>query len=273
MRFEKWQALGNDYVILEREQLAFDLTPARVRAICRDHTGVSADGVLLISPPHDEASVAELRIFNPDGSEAELSGNGAREAALYMRSHGWTDRNSFEVLTPAGAIRASVEGPLRCRVDLGTARLQSLDFPSGARDGRGKLHAGGRTWRFRHVSIGNPQCAIELGSIDELAALDLARLGPPIEGLLVCRAAPRAAGAHPGAHLRARRGRDDGFGHRCERRRRGLCSWSARARRRGAGAGGGDGGARRRRAGGRDRRGADRGADGAGCARLRGSPQ
>ena len=94
-RFEKWQALGNDYLILEQAELPFELTPARIRRLCEGHFGVFADGVLLLSPPDDPAHVADLRIFNPDGSEAELSGNGAREAILYLRRRGWTDEDSF----------------------------------------------------------------------------------------------------------------------------------------------------------------------------------
>ena len=91
MRFEKWQALGNDYVIVERDQLPWEPTPKRVRRICDRHFGVGSDGILLLSAADDERFVAELRIFNPDGSEAELSGNGAREAVLYLRRAGWTD--------------------------------------------------------------------------------------------------------------------------------------------------------------------------------------
>ena len=95
MRFEKWQALGNDYLIVERDELPFELTPARVRRLCDGHFGVFADGVLLLSEPADPQHVADLRIFNPDGSEAELSGNGAREAILYLRRRGWTDEDTL----------------------------------------------------------------------------------------------------------------------------------------------------------------------------------
>ena len=91
MRFEKWQALGNDYLILERAALPAPLTPAMVQRLCDPHFGVGADGVLELSPPDEPGFVARLRIFNPDGSEAELSGNGAREAILYLRRSGWTD--------------------------------------------------------------------------------------------------------------------------------------------------------------------------------------
>jgi diaminopimelate epimerase len=182
MRFEKWQALGNDYLILERERLPFALTSARVRRLCEGHFGVGADGVLLLSPPADPAHVADLRIFNPDGSEAELSGNGAREAILYLRRHGWTDRDSFAIHTAAGTICPQITGPDTCRVDMGSASVTSKDFPGGPADGRGEVSSGGRTWAFQHVSIGNPQCAIRVGTTKELEALDLSALGPAIEG-------------------------------------------------------------------------------------------
>jgi diaminopimelate epimerase len=182
MRFEKWQALGNDYLILERAELPFELTPARIRRLCEGHFGVFADGVLLLSPPGDLAHVADLRIFNPDGSEAELSGNGAREAILYLRRRGWTDEESFAIHTPAGEIRPTITGPDTCTVDMGRASLSSKDFPAGPEDGLGTVNAGGREWSFRHVSVGNPQCAIHVPSLAELEALDLGAIGPEIEG-------------------------------------------------------------------------------------------
>jgi diaminopimelate epimerase len=180
MRFEKWQALGNDYVIVEERELPFELTPERVRLICAPHTGVGSDGVLLLSEPDERGFVARLRIFNPDGSEAELSGNGAREAILYLRRNGWTDSDSFSIQTAAGEIRPRITGDTTCTVDMGRAKLRSKDFPSGGDDGAGVLTTAGREFRFQHVSIGNPQCAIEVDG-DELQRLDLAELGPPIE--------------------------------------------------------------------------------------------
>jgi diaminopimelate epimerase len=179
LRFEKWQALGNDYVILERERLPFELTAERVRRICQPHFGCHSDGVLLLGKPTDERFAADLRIFNPDGSEAELSGNGAREAVLYLRRRGWTDEDSFSISTPAGPVTPTITSPRTCSVAMGRASLASADFPSGPPDGRGTVTAGGRTFEFQHVSIGNPQCVIEAG--DELEGLDLTALGPPIE--------------------------------------------------------------------------------------------
>jgi diaminopimelate epimerase len=181
MRFEKWQALGNDYLIVEREQLPFELTAPRVRRLCEAHFGVGSDGVLELSPPEDDRFVANLRIFNPDGSEAELSGNGAREAILYLRRHGWTDRDEFSIQTLAGEIRPTITGPDSCRVDMGRASLLSNDLPHGPPDGRAELLADGRTWRFQHVSIGNPQCAIWVEDEETLETLDLGAIGPGVE--------------------------------------------------------------------------------------------
>jgi diaminopimelate epimerase len=180
MEFEKWTALGNDYVIVEAEALPWELTAARAERICDPHFGIGADGVLLLSRSDDPQFVADLRIFNPDGSEAELSGNGAREAILYLRRHGWTDADTFTIRTAAGPIAPTITSERTCSVEMGRAATASKDFPSGGEDGTGALDAGGREWAFQHVSIGNPQCAILVG--EELEVLDLAEIGPGIEG-------------------------------------------------------------------------------------------
>jgi diaminopimelate epimerase len=177
VRFEKWQALGNDYLIVERDRLPFHLTPGRVQRLCDPHFGPGGDGVLELAPPDEPGYVARLRIFNPDGSEAELSGNGAREAILYLRRSGWTDQDTFSIQTAAGEIRPTITSATTCRVDMGRAQLRSKDFPSGGADGRGEV-AG---WRFQHVSIGNPQCSIRVADVATLADLDLAAIGPGIE--------------------------------------------------------------------------------------------
>jgi diaminopimelate epimerase len=173
VRFEKWQALGNDYVIVERTALS----PQAIRDICDRHLGVGADGVLELAPPDEPGFVARLRIFNPDGSEAELSGNGARQAIMYLRHRGWTDADTFSIQTVAGEIRPTITGPTTCRVDMGRATLTSKDYPGGPPDGTGTVEG----YRFQHVSIGNPQCAIRIDTAEELDALDLQDIGPRIE--------------------------------------------------------------------------------------------
>jgi diaminopimelate epimerase len=169
MRFQKWQALANDYVIVESTELGGDGEPSAelVRALCDRHTGVGADGVLVLGPPDEPGFVARLLIFNPDGSEAELSGNGAREAIMYLRRAGWTDARQFSIQTAAGEIRPTILSETTCRVDMGRAALRH----------EGELHG----QRFQHLLIGNPQTVIEVADADTLEGLDLAALGPPIE--------------------------------------------------------------------------------------------
>jgi len=179
VKFEKWQALGNDYLILEERNLPEGLGPSGVRMLCDRHFGVGADGVLLVREVDGSDVVAELKIFNPDGSEAELSGNGAREAALYLVRSGWTEEQEFTIATAAGPIHPRITGERTCSIALGSASTASTDYPSGGDDGLGSLSAGGREWQFRHVSIGNPQCAIEVGA--DLESLDLAAIGPEVE--------------------------------------------------------------------------------------------
>jgi diaminopimelate epimerase len=140
---------------------------------------VGSDGLLLLAPVEEPAYVAELRIFNPDGSEAELSGNGARQAVLYLRRAGWTDSDEFTILTKAGLITPTIRSAREATLEMGRANTSSADYPTGSEDGRGEVVALGRSWPFQHVSIGNPQCAIEVG--DELESLDLPAVGPEIE--------------------------------------------------------------------------------------------
>jgi diaminopimelate epimerase len=180
VRFSKWQALGNDYAIVERAELPFELTAERVRALCAPHTGIGSDGILLLSETDERGFVAEVRIYNPDGSEAELSGNGVRQAVMYLRRSGWTDHDSLSVRTAAGEVRARITGPDTCALDMGRVRLRSADdFPTGPDDGAGTLVSAEREFRFQFVQVGNPQCSIEVH--EGLEELDLGLYGPPIE--------------------------------------------------------------------------------------------
>jgi diaminopimelate epimerase len=169
MRFEKWQALGNDYIVVAADALPWELTAERVRRICEPHFGVGSDGILLLSKAADPGHVADLRIFNPDGSEAELSGNGAREAVLYLREAGWTGADTFAISTKAGVVTPTITGPGEVSMALGTA----------TDEGTGTVESAGREWAFQQVNVGNPQCVIDVG--DELEELDLGAIGPAIE--------------------------------------------------------------------------------------------
>ena len=166
MRFEKWQALGNDYVIVEHDALPFALTPPRVQALCAPHTGIGADGVLELSRSDEPGFVASLRVFNPDGSEAELSGNGAREAILYLRRAGWTDQRQFSIRTAAGELRPTILSATTCRVDMGRARDEGTGEIAG--------------FRYQQVNVGNPQCSIRVASEADLQTIALTEVGPVI---------------------------------------------------------------------------------------------
>jgi diaminopimelate epimerase len=176
--FEKWQALGNDYLVLEERRLDAPLSADHVRTLCHRHFGVGADGVLLLRETGEPGFVADLRIFNPDGSEAELSGNGAREAIMYLYRRGWTQQHQFSIRTVAGEIRPTILDETRCRVDMGRAALHSAkDYPGGTDDGRGEIEG----MDFQFVSIGNPQCAIRVDGVGGVESMDLTAIGPRIE--------------------------------------------------------------------------------------------
>ena len=263
MRFEKWQALGNDYLIVEASDLSFPLSAEAVRRLCDRHSGLGADGVLELAPADAPGHVARLRIFNPDGSEAELSGNGAREAIMYLRRSGWTDQDQFSIQTEAGEIRPTILGPDTCRVDMGRARLRSEHFPGGGEDGIGEVAGFALpARRDRQPAVRDPdrrrRGARGARPVRDRPADRARRAVPqPHERVVLV---PDRARRDPRAHLRARRRRDAVVGHRRVRRGRRV-----RARRRRLA---GDRAARRRRARGRRRRVAARRPDRLGRSRL-----
>src|SRR5215207_235064 len=121
--FFRGHGLGNDYVALELDALSFDLTPPAVRLFCDRHTGVGSDGILAAVP--SDAADFGLRIFNPDGSEAEKSGNGIRIFAAYLLDLGRVSVGPpFTVETPGGTVRVRIvgetgEGVLDVEVEMG----------------------------------------------------------------------------------------------------------------------------------------------------------
>ena len=160
--------------------------------------------------------MAEVRIFNPDGSEAELSGNGVREAVMYLRRNGWVDEDRFSVRTAAGEIRPRITGPTSARSTWAGAAALERDFPGGE-DGTGTLRSAGREFAFQFVQVGNPQCAIE---VDEgLEELDLARYGPPIERHELFPAPHQrlVLAAHAATPRSARGSSSAAWGRRCRR--------------------------------------------------------
>lgn len=164
VRFEKWHGIGNAYLVVEQDDLPVEPTAARVERICHPDLGAGGDGILLIS---SDAERPRVRIFNPDGGEAEFSGNGTRIAAGYLMQRDGTD--AVDMVTIKGVIRAERHGDA-ITIDAGRATLDSGDH---APDG-GAPPADSYTF----VSVGNPHCVIE---VDDPDRLDLAAVGRPIE--------------------------------------------------------------------------------------------
>jgi diaminopimelate epimerase len=200
MQFAKWQGLGNDYVIVEADVLPL-LTPRAIALICDRHFGVGADGILVNAPPTGElpGAVARMRIFNPDGSEPEMCGNGIRMFARYLRGCGAVAADEFVVETLAGPITPRLLEDGRVRVQMGRARFLSdsiaLDSSPDAAAEQAPhagtatpgddvvqrvLQAGGREYEYTFVDVGNPHCII---LADDLAATPLETAGPDIETL------------------------------------------------------------------------------------------
>ena len=107
--FVKYHALGNDYLVVDSATFGSRLTAPRVRRICDRHEGVGSDGILVLSKKRGEF---HLRIRNPDGSEAEKSGNGLRIVARFLVDHGYTKRRVFPIVTPGGRVTAQLVGPI-----------------------------------------------------------------------------------------------------------------------------------------------------------------
>jgi diaminopimelate epimerase len=183
VKFAKWHGIGNDYIILEEESLPAALDQAAVRAICDRHTGVGSDGILLLGRPSGTVTgaVARMRVFNPDGGEPEMCGNGIRIFAKYLAATGQVQATEFVVETMAGAIRPRLLPDGGVRVDMGVARFASGSIApelAGADVVAASLVAGDREYRFTFVDVGNPHCVIV---VDNPASFDVAGVGSLIE--------------------------------------------------------------------------------------------
>jgi diaminopimelate epimerase len=180
MRFVKYQALGNDYLVVEPAEIAEPLDTL-ARRLCDRHYGAGADG-LLVGLLEGDAPPFRVRIFNPDGSEAEKSGNGLRIFARYLFDRGRVGREAFAIQTVGGVARAQVlpeQGLVQ--VGMGRAVFESRLIPVAGEDrlvlGEA-LQVGAQTVRIHAVSLGNPHCVVFLDQPTPQLAREL---GPRIE--------------------------------------------------------------------------------------------
>lgn len=191
MRFTKLHGLGNDYVYLDgvtQDLAGFDL-PTLARVLSDRHFGVGGDGIILILP--SQSADFRMRIFNSDGSEAEMCGNGIRGFAKYVYEHGLTSKTQLAVETGAGIIRPKLliahDGRVeKVRVDMGSPRLARAEIPMAGEPPdqpviNEALAVDDETFTITCVSMGNPHCVVFLDAATDLTAFPVSTLGPAIE--------------------------------------------------------------------------------------------
>ena len=187
-RFTKFQGFGNDYIVFEAGQLSTisDLGDL-ARRICNRHYGAGADGIAIVQQSGDSASDFRVRIFNPDGSEAGMSGNGTRCAAAYLFFHGLWSPELLRLQTRNGVKRYTLlepgEGSFLFRSELGQPQFASGAVPFLAETPLDRvidspLLVGGETFPVTALQMGNPNCCI---FVEDFDAIDWRRLGPLIE--------------------------------------------------------------------------------------------
>ncbi len=181
MDYYKYHALGNDYIVIDPGNVNIRLTRENIRLICHRNFGVGSDGILF-GPVVKDGKI-ELRIYNPDGSEAEKSGNGLRIFSRYLIDREYVSDNSFLLKTLGGEVKVEIlnKDPMMIKIDMGTVTFRSNEIPV-----RGETREvvnepiviGGKTYNMTCLSIGNPHCVILMDNISEEKAREI---GPLIE--------------------------------------------------------------------------------------------
>jgi len=183
--FVKSHGLGNDYIVLDSDKIDFKLTQGLIKKICDVHYGIGSDGILV----KYDSDVADfkLRIFNPDGSEAEKSGNGLRIFCKFLYDYGYIDKEEFTVETKGGIVKAKIEEKNRfgkakiITVDMGKAIFNAKQIPINTDKEEfisEKITVGDKEFEVSCVSVGNPHCVIIKENLDEE---EIKKYGPMIE--------------------------------------------------------------------------------------------
>ncbi len=184
--FAKYHGLGNDFVLVDgRASAEPPISPADAVAMCDRNFGVGADGVIFVLPPDSPEADSRMRIYNSDGSEPEMCGNGIRCMAKYMGTLGGEAASSYTISTLAGPIKPEMLADGGVCVDMGPPILKAEDVPTtlpANADGGAVVCApmsvGGADWEVTCVSMGNPHAIIFVPDLD---ALDLPTIGPLFE--------------------------------------------------------------------------------------------
>jgi len=185
--FFRGHGLGNDYIVVDPKALTFKLTPKTIQLLCHRNWGLGSDGILALAPTR-KADFG-LRIFNPDGSEAEKSGNGLRIFARYLHATGKTKKQRFTVDTKGGLVTINLHvdrhgDASSVTVEMGQATFKPEALPCtlGVEElVRQPIHAVGRSLEFTGVSVGNPHCVVFKDAGESWSREDLLLLGPALE--------------------------------------------------------------------------------------------
>ncbi|MDA8775699.1 diaminopimelate epimerase [Opitutales bacterium] len=181
MKFEKYHALGNDYLVYDPNGEDFSFSELEIIRICHRNFGLGSDGIL-VGPTHSEKAPFKLQILNPDGSEAEKSGNGLRIFARYLRDTGKVSTNSFEVDTLGGVVSCQVsEDKSTITVEMGKVSFKSDIIPVKI-DGDVRevcnepIEIKGKILKYYGATIGNPHCVIPVKKVTKEMTLELGSL-------------------------------------------------------------------------------------------------
>jgi diaminopimelate epimerase len=185
--FFRGHGLGNDYLVVDPKALTFKVTPKNIQLLCNRNWGLGSDGILALVP--SKKADFGLRIFNPDGSEAEKSGNGLRIFARYLHATGKTKKKRFTVETQGGLVTIELHidrhgDASAVTVDMGQATFKPAALPctlAVAELIQQPIDAAGRSFQFTGVSVGNPHCVIFKEAGESWSREDLLSLGPALE--------------------------------------------------------------------------------------------
>jgi len=181
MHFYKYHGLGNDYIVMDPAEVGRELTESEIRLVCHRHYGAGSDGILW-GPLDDEVAEFALRIFNPDGSEAEKSGNGLRIFSRFLWDRKRVDEKPFRIRTLGGVVHARIlENGTLVNVEMGRVSFHSRDIPvtGPPREVLNEtLSVRGRDFTFCAATVGNPHCVVTGEEISDTLARDA---GPLIE--------------------------------------------------------------------------------------------
>lgn len=181
--FIKSHGLGNDYIVIDPDNMPFEFSTEIIKLLCNRNYGIGSDGILLLNKT-GKADFG-LRILNPDGSEAEKSGNGIRIFAKYLYDHGYTKKHSFSIDTLGGIVNAEIitgNGNTHLvDVNMGKASFNSIDIPVEGEEREvvgEEIRVNGDIFKFTGVTVGNPHCVIFVSDLDEGL---VKKVGPIIE--------------------------------------------------------------------------------------------